>query len=214
MDQKNNIISLYDYAQTKNKIKTLEYYNPYYKLETDTIFSKRVWSFVIDMAVIIVLKSAIDVAYALFIKNFYFILNLEQQNFLSFGHWGLQWSVTMSIFWTYFIYCHYTLEGKTFGKMAMKLRTINDKFLHQRDYEDYTPTLKQSLKRTFGYFACYISFGTFFSFPLFSEDKRGIPDYLSSTRTVSDEWLKGMIDYKAYDSEQLYIDTASLDEAA
>lgn len=214
MDEKKNIISLYDYVQNKTTVTPFEQYNSFKKLEVDNIFSKRVWAFIIDMMTIIVMKSAIDVAYALFIRNFYFVLNIDQQNYLSFGHWGLQWSVTMSIFLTYFIYCHYSLEGKTFGKMAMKIRTINDKFLQQQDYMDYTPTLRQALQRTLGYFVCYISFGTFFSFPLFSEDKRGVPDYLSSTRTVSDEWLKGMMDYKTYDSHQIFIDTASLDEAA
>jgi uncharacterized RDD family membrane protein YckC len=214
MNEQDNVISLYDHLKKNETVNPINHFNPYRALDSERNLSKRVMAFAIDMTTIVLFKTAIDVAYGLFIKNFYFVLNIDQQNHLTFGHWGLQWSVTMVVFWTYFIYSHYTLEGKTVGKMVMGLRTINDEFVFNKEQLDYTPSVRQALRRTFGYFICYISFGTFFSFPFFSEDQRGIPDYFSATRTVSDEWLKGMIEYKQYESEVIRIDLETLDKAA
>lgn len=214
MNEQNNIVSLHQHALNKKKINPFDYHSEYVKLENDKIFSKRLFAFGIDMATVVTINTAINSAYALFISNFYFVLTNNQQDHLIFGHWGLQWSVTMTIFWTYFIFCNYTLEGKTFGKMAMKIRTIDDQFLFNKSQMDYTPSIRQSLKRTFGYFVCYISFGTFFSFPLFSEDKRGVPDFFSQTRSVSDEWLDGMLAHKKFESDVILINISSLEEAA
>ncbi len=60
---------------------------------------------------------------------------------------------------------------------------------------------------------CYLSFGTFFIFNFSSEDKRGLPDYLSNSRTVSDDWLKSMLEKKQYEAEVVSIDIRSLDVA-
>lgn len=211
-DDQNNIINLHTYIKNKRKINSIDCFS--IAITNEKILAKRISAFVIDLFTIILLKTAIDVSYAIFLNNFYFFLNLQQQNTLSSGNLPMHWTITMIIFWTYFIYCHYTLEGKTFGKMAMKIRTINDEFIFIQKFKDYTPTLKMAFRRTLGYFVCYLSFGTFFGFSFFSEDQRGVPDYFSSSRTVSDEWLHSMINFKEYQAEIIYIDIKSLKKVA
>lgn len=214
MKKQNNLIQLSHYIEQRKKIVPIDFYAQAQSIENQKILTKRFWAFTIDILSILLIKTAIDISYTVFIKNFYFFLSIKQQNHLAFGNLPLQWSVTMIIFWTYFVFCHYTLEGKTFGKMFMKLRTINDEFIFNQEVQDYTPSLSCALRRTFGYFVCYISFGTFFSFSFFSEDQRGVPDYFSGTRTVSDEWLFGMIHHKQYQSQVINISIRSLQNVA
>ncbi|MEX0798644.1 MAG: hypothetical protein WD025_04335, partial [Bacteriovoracaceae bacterium] len=84
------------------------------------------------------------------------------------------------------------------------------------DHEQHesSPTLAQAFKRAAGYLVCYFSFGAFFFFALLNEEKRGLPDFMSQTRVVSDEWLKGFKAYKKFDQDQIRININSLDKAA
>ena len=47
-----------------------------------------------------------------------------------------------------------------------------------------------------------------------SEDNRGVPDYFSQTRTVSNEWFEAMLSYKRSNKEEVKIDIIALDQAA
>ena len=91
---------------------------------------------------------------------------------------------------------------------------VNDHFIHDVDEKNYKLTLSQAAKRAFGYLTCYLTFGIFFIFNFASEDKRGLADYISSSRTVSDRWLKEMIEYKLHQREQLSIEISSLSVSA
>ena len=122
--------------------------------------------------------------------------------------------VFMTVYYSYFLFCSFVLEGKTVGKMVFALRVINDHFIHDVDEKNYKLTLSQAAKRAFGYLTCYLTFGIFFIFNFASEDKRGLADYISSSRTVSDRWLKEMIEYKLHQREQLSIEISSLSVSA
>lgn len=214
MNKQNNIIQLSHYIEQEKKIVPIDFYAQINSLKHENILSKRFIAFSIDFFAVMLIKYAIDLSYALFIQNFYFFLDIKQQYFLSLGSMPFHLAIALVIFWTYSVFCTYTLEGSTFGKYAMKLRTINDDFIFTPEIKDFTPSIKSSLRRTFGYFVCFLSFGTFFSFSLFSEDQRGIPDYFSGTRTVSNEWLDGMVQYKEYDQEVINISIRSLKQVA
>jgi uncharacterized RDD family membrane protein YckC len=128
------------------------------------------------------------------------------------GNLVLHAVIFVAIYWSYFLYTTYVLDGKTLGKMTMGLRIINENFLQDFDQLDYKISLQNSLRRSMGYLICYLSFGTFFIFNFSSEDKRGLPDYLSGSRTVSDNWLNQMLEKKQYSTEQVTIDIQALDK--
>lgn len=211
----NNIVSLVDHINKKEKVTSLTSLADPSKLKkSERILFRRFAAFAIDIMSIIVIKTAIYVAYGTFIQSFLFMLSPKQQINLINGNTALEWCVTMLLFSTYFVFSHYSLEGKSIGKKVMKITTINDKYLFTLSDKDHTPSLRAAFRRSFGYFVCYLSFGTFFGFSLFSEDKRGVPDYLSQTRTVSDEWLNSMKKFKEFESETIQIDINSLPQAA
>lgn len=211
----NNVIQLVDHINSKEEVST---FNPadigYFKIQNDKITQKRIYSFMIDFSIVMLINTAIHVAYSLFVSNFMFVLNMKQQSHLTSQNIPVQLSIFMLIYTTYFFYSMYILNGQTIGKMVYKLTTVTDSFVFDEENIEYTPTLSQAWRRTFGYLACYFSFGTFFLFSFMSEDKRGAPDYFSQTRTVSNEWLSGMIAYKALPHEEVKIDIASLEKAA
>lgn len=213
--KKNNVIHLIDHINSKEEVST---FNPadigYFKIENDNITQKRIYSFMIDFSIIMLLNTATHVAYSLFVSNFMFVLNMKQQNYLTSQNMPVQLAIFMLIYTTYFFYSMYILNGQTVGKIVYKLTTVADNFVFDEDVKDHTPTLSQAWRRTFGYLTCYFSFGTFFLFSFMSEDKRGAPDYFSQTRTVSNEWLSGMIAFKEIPHEEVRIDISALDRAA
>tara|TARA_Y100000385_G_C12893300_1_gene550974 strand:+ start:214 stop:864 length:651 start_codon:yes stop_codon:yes gene_type:complete len=213
--KQNNVIQLVDHITSKEEVST---FNPadigYFKIEKDKITQKRIYSFMIDFSIVMLVNTAVHVAYSLFVKNFMFVLNMKQQSYLTSNNLPVQLSIFMLIYTTYFFYSMYVLNGQTVGKMVYKLTTINDSFAFDEEVKDHTLSLSQAWRRTFGYLACYFSFGTFFLFSFMSEDKRGAPDYFSQTRTVSNEWLSGMIAFKEISHEEVKIDITALDRAA
>lgn len=213
--KENNVINLVDHLKTQEEIST---FNPadigYFKIEDDKIMVRRVYSFIVDFFTIMLLNTAVNVSYSVFVKNFFYLLNMKQQQHLITNSFMVQISVFLLIYTTYFLYSQYALNGQTFGKMVFKLTTIKDNFIFKEEEQQFTPGLSQAWRRTVGYLGCYLSFGVFFLFSFMSEDKRGLPDYLSQTRTVSNEWLEGMIAYKQYEHSQVRIDITALDKAA
>ena len=103
------------------------------------------------------------------------------------------------------------MNGKTLGKMAMGLTVIKENYVHNMKEDQIHLTLSESAKRAAGYLGCLLSFGVFFVFTFASEDNRGLADYLSGSRTVSDKWLKQMQEFKETQQEQVIIDISRLD---
>ena len=211
----NNIISLTDHLNQKMGVKTFDPADiGYFKIEDDKILQRRFYSFIVDFCIIMLLNTAISVSYSIFIKNFFYLLNIEQQTYLTSSNFMVQISIFMLVYTTYFFYSMYVLNGQTVGKMTFKLTTIKDSFIFGENTIEFAPTLSEAWRRTVAYLTCYLSFGTFFILTFMSEDKRGLPDYFSSTRTVSNEWLEGKIAYNQYSHEEVRIDISSLNRAA
>ena len=125
----------------------------------------------------------------------------------------LYYLLTLPVEFLILLYSLFILDGQTFGKKIFKLTTVSDDYFHNETDDSNDITLKQSFQRTAGYLACYLSFGTFFIFSMMSEDKRGLPDYLSSSRTVSLEWLKSTIAQRSAKGDIIQIDIHSLSES-
>lgn len=212
---KNNVISLVDHLEKKSEVKTFdEYVIKQVDITQDQITQRRIYSFLVDFATIMVINTAIHTSYALFVSEFYASLNLQVKSQLLGGNFGLQAGVFMMAYMTYFFYSMFILDGQTLGKMIFKIHTIDDNYIFEEDEKAYKLGFRQSFRRAFGYLTCYLSFGTFFIFSILSEDKRGVPDYLSGSRTVSSEWFEGMKAYKEYEHEEVRIDINSLEKAA
>lgn len=213
--KQNNVIQLVDHINSKEEVSTFNAADiGYFKIENDKITQKRIYSFLIDFSVVMLMNAAVHVSYSLFVKNFMFVLNMKQQSYLISNNLPVQISIFMLIYTTYFFYSMFVLNGQTVGKMVYKLKAVSDDFIFDEENMQYDLSASQAWRRTFGYLACYLSFGTFFLFSFMSEDKRGAPDYFSQTRTVSKKWLDGMLAYKQLPHEEVKIDITSLDRVA
>jgi uncharacterized RDD family membrane protein YckC len=211
----NNVISLVSHLEKNSNVETVNEFDirPI-DIANENITQRRIYSFLVDFSTILVINTAIYTSYAVFVSEFYSALNVEVKTQLIGGNFGLQAGVFLMAYMTYFFYSMFVLNGQTLGKKVFKLHTIDDNYIFEEDSSQFTLGARQAFRRSFGYLTCYLSFGSFFVFSILSEDKRGIPDYFSSSRTVSAEWLEGMKAYKQYEHDEVRIDITSLDKVA
>lgn len=215
MEKENNTIHLAQYINNQRELTPSETgLSRKFKKVPDTNLIKRGIAFCVDIFTIIVLKTVIDSGYILFVSQFLSPLAQDVQGTLTQTTIFMQLSIFLTLYCSYFLYCTYVLEGKTLGKMTMKLTIISEDFIYNHNDYSHKMTFNQALKRSLGYLLCYMSMGTFFIFNFSSEDKRGLSDFLSGSRTVSDDWLNHMLDYKKNSLEELRIDVDSLERAA
>lgn len=213
MKEENNVLSLQDYINHKETVDQHQSFEPIQAVPKSELVA-RAMAFGIDTFIILLVNYAVHAAYALFVNQFLHPLNSQSKMLFFDTQIGLSLSIFLILFGSYFVYTGVVLGGKTIGKMVFKLSVINENFVVNHLENTHQVTIKQSVQRAIGYLTCYLSFGTFFIFHLASEDNRGISDYLSGTRTVSDEWLAKMLEHKAYAAEEVTIDIRSLDKAA
>ena len=215
MKEDNTILHLSDYIQNNRKIESVNH-NEILKVveKPDTNLLTRTFAFGIDLSVVILLNSMIHAAYGLFINQF--LSPMDESARLTFLNTSitLQLSLFILMFGSYFFYCGVVLSGKSLGKKIMRLSVIDERFVINHIENTHEVSIAQSAQRTLGYLLCYVSFGAFFIFNFASEDQRGLSDYLSSTRTVSDEWLDSMLEHKEFSAEEVTIDIRSLNKAA
>lgn len=215
MNNSQKIIYLHDYITKKKNIVPLTNNKNEWNLSVpnSSLYLRGV-AFIIDLLTISLIKVSIHSAYALFLNQYFAPVNNGHKTILLEGNIILHLSLFLIIYFSYFLFTSYILNGKTLGKIAMGLKIINDDFVTNPKSLIHELTLQQCFKRSFGYLLCYLSFGTFFIFNFSSEDKRGLPDYISSSRTVSDSWLNAMSEFKNHQAEIITIDIKSLVLAA
>lgn len=215
MKNTKNVIYLKDYIRTKKSISTVQHYlGNESLLDPKPVLFKRIIAFIVDLLAVSVLKTSVHTAYALFINEFMGAIGTSFKIHLINASIGVHLSTFLSIYFSYFLFCTYILNGKTLGKYAMGLRIIKEDYFNNLQSTNYLLDFKDSFRRSLGYLFCYLSFGTFFIFNFSSEDKRGLPDYISGSRTVTDQWLYQMQDYKSHQQEQVSIDIAALQIAS
>lgn len=207
-----NIISLAQHL--KESKEPLRPHAPVLNNKSTPSLAKKMAAFWADFCLILSVKTFCTISYGVFLEKYFFMLNNDQKSQLLIADLGLHLSLTLLIYFSYFVFCNYSMSGKTLGKYIFKLRTINDNFIFDKTQLNSDMDMTQSIRRAFGYLLCYLSFGTFFSFSFFSEDRRGLQDFFSGSRTVSDEWIESMMQYKLYESEVVVIDILQLPQAA
>lgn len=213
MNENNNIVHLSDFIKNPNKMDELRpsIYNSFSKVPKAHLI-KRGISFFIDICTISLIKIALHLGYGIFVAEFLAPLKPEMKHALMNGNIAIHGIVFSFIYMGYFLYSNYVLNGKTLGKMATGLRVINMNYLHQDDSQ-FQLSFSNSLRRSLGYMACYLSFGIFFIFNFVSEDKRGLADYVSNSLTVSDDWLEHFKAVKESTKDHVYIDVQNLKSA-
>lgn len=211
----NNVVNLVDHI---NKKKVIETFNESLisplVLEKQKITQRRIYSFMVDFSSILVMSAAIQTSYVMFVNEFLYSLKLQAKSTLILENSPAQFSVFLLSFTAYFLYSLYIMDGQTFGKKVFKLRAVKDDFLFDEEVTEGSISLRESFRRTMGYLACYMSFGAFFIFSIMSEDKRGLPDYFSGTRTVSEELIQSLKLSKLDEKEAVTIDIDSLRDIA
>ncbi len=213
--KENNVISLATHISKKTPIDTFQVDDlGAFSIDKERIGLRRAFAFGCDFFLIMTMTNMAVSSYAIFVKEFLQPMNMLQKTQMMGSVWALGLGVAGVIAFTYFFYCNYFLNGKTAGSHLMKLTTIDDSYPFVDEQDHHAPSASQCAKRTMGYMACYFSFGLFFFFTYLNEEKRGVPDFVSGTRVVSDEWLKGFKSHKALHKEHVRININSLDRVA
>ncbi|MCO4754014.1 MAG: RDD family protein [Bacteriovoracaceae bacterium] len=213
--KKNNVVKLVDFINAQKIPSTSDVEElDAFPLSKEKIILRRMFAFLCDFVCILTLKNMLYFSYAMFVANFLLPLTSAQKStMIKMGN-GWEVAIFTVVFFSYFLYCNFSLGGRSLGSHLMKLNVIDEKYPFDSEQEVWQPSFMQALKRTLAYMACYMSFGTFFFLSLLHEEKKGIPDFFSATRVVSDEWLKGFQACKRVDQEQVRININSLEKAA
>lgn len=212
MDSNNNVISLIEYSSNKQELPSEK--GELFPPNPSTNLLRRVGAMLIDLTSIGVLNAIIQGAYSLFVTQMLAPIPSSMKVMLTQGGWPLQIGIYLLIYSSYFFYSSYVLSGQSLGKTVMGLMVINDNNLNLNDMTPQQISMQQAAYRTLGYVLCYFSFGTFFIFNFASEDKRGLADFLSLSRTVDKDWYENFIYQKEVHNEVIRINISTLDRAA
>jgi len=215
MKEENNIVHLSEYIQQNQKVESINkslINRPESKPRSE--LNSRMMAFGVDFVAILFTNYLVHGAYTLFVNQFLHPIKSSSKSIILSTDMTVIVAVFLTLFASYFLYAGVVLNGKTLGKYVFKLSVINESFVINHLENTHEMTMMQALQRSAGYLTCYLSFGTFFIFNFASEDQRGLSDYLSGTRTVSDNWLNSMLEHKEFSAEEISIDIRALDKVA
>lgn len=215
MNDDKNVIHLADYITQNAEVEEFNIQKPLPTMsDPGSLLSKRAIGLGIDFSLIFAFKTALHGSFALFVNEFFAPFSNTFKTALSEPNMFFHVSIFLTLFAGYFLVSALIFEGGSLGKKIMGLSVINEDFTTSHIEHTHEISFMQAVQRTAGYVLCYLSFGTFFVFHFSSEDRRGLSDYLSNSRTVTTSWLKLMLEHKEYAAEVVTIDIASLNEAA
>lgn len=155
---------------------------------------KRSFAFALDIFTIGVLKVGTVFSYAKFLETMVVDLTFSQKYQLQKALTYFDFFLTFAIFFGYFTFCFYTLNGKTLGKKLMKLTVITNNYMNNPDEHDFKMTFGQAFMRTLGYLVSYLSFGIMFALPFLRSDQKSLSEIFSKTTVLTDiEFYKHFI---------------------
>lgn len=215
MNNDKNVIHLADYITQEAKIEDFDISKPLPQLgHPDSLLIKRGAALALDFSIVLTFNAALHTSFAVFVNEFFAPFSNTFKAGLTTPNMAYYASIFMVLFAGYFLVSALILDGGSIGKKVMGLKVINENFTNSHIDQNHELNFMQALQRSLGYVLCYLSFGTFFIFHFSSEDRRGLSDYLSNSRTVTDSWLKLMLEHKEYAAHVVTIDINSLNEAA
>lgn len=146
------------------------------KVKSKNILKLRTNAFLVDIVAITIITKTTIWTYGVFLKNFFSSVPQHFQNILLAKLPLLEILILLIIFWGYFTYCYYMMDGQSPGKVIFNLKVTNE--------QNQPLTFKESLLRVFGYFLCYFSGAFLFLVPWLNKNQKGIPDWLSKTKVI------------------------------
>ncbi|MCT4642742.1 MAG: RDD family protein [Bacteriovoracaceae bacterium] len=195
---KDNVINLINYIENNQRISPTE---PQKQLKSKSILQKRIYSYIVDLAIVFTLKAAIDVSFIGFISNFLFFLDAGTKKALLNAPIYVHAPIFLSIFTGYFLVSGILINGHTIGQKVFGLKVLSDNEKHI--------SFSTNLKRTAGFLSYYLGFGLFQLFYFMNEDKKSFVDLISKTIVVD-----SASHVESDDAEVITIDIDRLDQAA
>ncbi len=147
--------------------------NLYDEKQSKRILNMRTTAFLFDLVMVLIGDKLCMIYYTAFLENYFLTIPKAVQDYLFIRLNKLEIIIFAIIFWGYFTFCNFMMDGQTPGKVLLHLKVVNG---------DFSPlTFRQSLLRTLGQFVCYFSGSFLFLFPWFNKEQKGIADWLSGT---------------------------------
>ncbi len=212
MDSKNNIINLSQHIKYRRAFLWED--KPLVSIIPKANLLRRCASMIIDMSILCLFNLLIFQAFTQFIMQYLYFVPTGIQHQIISASTAVYTGTFILTYLTYFFYFSYLHRGETFGKKLMGLTVISESLLNENKLGSLELTYSQAMQRTLGYFLCYISFGTFYIFNFASEDKRGLSDFFSNSRTVCSEWFHDFQSQKQVYAEVVEIDIKHLSKVA
>lgn len=201
MSNENKIVDLKQYLEQKIPASKLvesesSEFNP------SDINIKRALAFGIDLMAIGTLKAITTYSYALYLRTFFYELDLIHQVQMMRTLKYVDIGVTFALFLGYFIISNLLMQGSTIGKKYMKIVTVNNSYIKDINNWHFETSIGQSFKRILGYMACYASFGVLFALPFIRSDKKSLSEMFSKTTVMSTDDFHQLFIMKSKASEQ------------
>ncbi len=184
MESENKVIHLHEYLNQRPKESVTSFTAKKIKAQ----LFKRFVAFSTDIFVIGMLKIGFVATYDKFLKTFFFTLPSSKIDAIWERFYVIDPLISISLFYGYFIFCYYSLNGKSIGKKWMKLTVVQDNFRDGMMVSQY-PGIREAFLRATGYLMGYTTAGLLFLVPFMRTDRRGVQDFLSQTVTLEDNQL-------------------------
>jgi uncharacterized RDD family membrane protein YckC len=166
------VINLVDHIEKNGQVNSFE--KEVKKPIPKVTLTKRVYSFIIDIACIFTVHAAIVVAYAAFITDFYYSLSQASKVELLVLPIGAQLALFMASYIGYFMFTQVTMDGQTIGQKVYNLKVCDANGSKKDD-------LKTIALRTIAYTAYYFGLGVFQILFFANKEKRTFADTFSKS---------------------------------
>lgn len=162
----------------------------------EPLLLKRIYAFIIDVACIFTLHTAIMMSFVYFVSEFYPVLNSSIKFKIINIPISMQLPLFLICYFFYFMFTQVTLSGKTIGQSVYSLKITDFEGKDKNDFKTIT-------LRSIAYMGYYFGFGMFQLF------------YFINKRMFSDVLSKSTLSTPQINTEEmLKIEIDSLDIAA
>lgn len=192
------VVNLLEYIERKEKLETLSSVDS--SPGQTSFLLKRVYSYIIDVAAVFTLHTAIISSFAVFVSDFFQLSSMQVKVELLTVSLPYQLAVFLSSYFSYFMFTQTVLDGQTLGQKIYGLKVC-----------DKNGNLKSDIKtvtlRSVGYLTYYFGCGFFHAFYFMNKEKRSFADILSKTIVINSK------DQNQFD-EVIEIEISSLKKSA
>ena len=168
--KESNVISLVEHIENKKKLDTN--YVPQKVTSNNKMLIKRVYSFIIDVALVFTLHSGILSCFALFVSDFFQSTPVRLKFELLSVSFPYQLALFITSYLGYFMFSQVTLGGQTIGQKVYKLKVLNES-------NQPVDSFKVSALRSIAYLSYYLGCGIFQL--IYFSNRKSFADIISKT---------------------------------